>query len=124
MLYVLGIGELMHSHLVYWKSLENIEYKSKGNKQSNPGVSLQNSIQCSYFLSWFPNTIYILWYLNVFWEFLLEFSFCSFLFLDFDISQPALSASLGFYSLSLLNRMSSRLLFVFLNVAQFITTGV
>lgn len=126
MLYVLGIpvGELMHSHLVYWKSLENIEYKSKGNKQSNPGVSLQSSIQCSYFLSWFPNTIYILWYLNLFWEFLLEFSFCSFLFLDFDISRPALSASLGFYSLSLLNRMSSRLLFVFLNVAQFITTGV
>lgn len=54
----------------------------------------------------------------------MEFSFCSFLFLDFDISRPALSASLGFYSLSLLNRMSSRLLFVFLNVAQFITTGV
>lgn len=78
MLYVVGIGELTHSHLVYWKSLENIEYKSKGNKQSNPGVSSQNNIQCFFSPLFFP-TQYILWYMNVFSEFLSELSFCSFL---------------------------------------------
>lgn len=123
MLYVVGIGELTHSHLVYWKSLENIEYKSKGNKQSIPGVSSQNNIQYFFSPLFFP-TQYILWYMNVFSEFLSELSFCSFLFPDFDISRPALSATLRFYCLSPLNRMSSCLLFVFLNVAQFITTGV
>lgn len=58
MLYVVGIGELTHSHLVYWKSLENIEYKSKGNKQSNPGVSSQNTFNAVFPLSFFQHNTF------------------------------------------------------------------